>query len=493
MVNDNQVKRLFKLMSTENTVKMAALKTGMDEKTARKYLRCGKLPSEIETKHDWITRKNPFDLIWPDVKGKLNLNPGMDAKFLFEHYQRTYPGRYQDGQLRTFQRKIKQWRALEGPPKEVYFPQKHHPGELSQSDFTDMSSLGVTIQKKSFSHLAYHFVLTFSNWETATVCFSESFESLSEGLQHALWKLGGVTQSHRTDRLSAAVYNDLNSGEFTKRYEALLRHYGLKGQRTNAASPHENGDIEQRHYRFKRVVEQSLMLRGSRDFNNKKEYEYFLEKILDQLNAGRRMALKEEMKHLRPLPSQRIDSFKRLRLRVGPWSTIRVAHNTYSVDSRLIGENIDVRLYGEYLEVWYGQKKIDCLPRLRGEDGHHIEYRHIIDSLVRKPGAFANYRYRQDMFPTHRFRMAYDHLKQRLNGRGDKAYLALLHLAARQNESAVDQALNHLLDREQPIELIAVKKLVDNQMAIDCPKDVRIDQVELSSYDRLLNHAEVDG
>lgn len=491
MVTDNQVKELFKLMEKDKTTKLAAMKTGMDEKTARKYLRSGKLPSDSKPGHNWRTRKDPFETIWPEVELQMGINPGLEAKTLFEHFQRTYPGKFQNGQLRTFQRKVKRWKATDGPAKEVFFPQKHYPGELCQSDFTDMSSVGVTIQRRSYSHLIYHFALTYSNWETATICHSESFESLSEGLQKALWKLGGVPRAHRTDRLSAAVHRDLNPEEFTNRYQGLLNHYGLKGQKTRAASPHENGDIEQRHYRLKRAVDQSLMLRGSRDFDSRHDYECWLEKLIDQLNAGRREHLEEEKKHLQHLPARRIDSFKRLKVRVGSWSTIRVAHNTYSVDSRLIGEHVDVRLYGEYLEIWYGQKHIERLPRLRGEDGHYINYRHIIDSLVRKPGAFSNYRYRQEMFPTHRFRMAYDHLKHHLNGRSDKAYLQILHLAALENETAVDHALGYLLDQGIPIEPETVKKLVREETKLACPKDVNIAAVELSTYDRLLNHAEV--
>ena len=492
MVKNNQIKELFKLMKKDGmTTKMAAMKTGMDEKTARKYLRSGNMPSEIQPKRDWISRKDPFESIWPQVKMQLEINSGLEAKTLFEHFQRMYPGHFQDGQLRTFQRKIKQWRAIEGPAREVYFPQKHHPGRLSQSDFTDMSSLCITISRQSFTHLVYHFVLTYSNWETVNICHSESFESLSAGLQKALWMLGGVPQAHRTDRLSAAVHQDLNSEEFTRRYQALLDHYGLKGQKTQPASPHHNGDVEQRHYRFKRAVDQSLMLRGSRDFDTLEAYRFWLDKLIDQLNSGRRERFAQEVKKLRPLPDRKLDAFKRFKVRVGPWSTIRVAHNTYSVNSRLIGEMIDVRLYGDHLQIWYGQKQLDRLPRLRGEDSHHINYRHIIDSLVRKPGAFANFRYRQDMFPTHRFRMAYDHLKEHLNGRGDKAYLQILHLAARHNESAVDHVLNVLLEEGTRIDPAEVEKRVSRQLDPPCPRDITIAQVELRSYDRLLTHTEV--
>ena len=492
MVTDDQVRRLFKLMQSEKSFAVTAARAGMDEKTARKYRRLGQLPSEVRREHDWRTRKDPFAEVWDEVRGKLEVNPGLEAKTLFCDLQRRYVGRFQDGQLRTLQRKVKRWRATEGPPREVFFPQEHHPGVLCASDFTHMTSLCVTIRGQIFAHLIYHFVLTYSNWESGTVCLSESFESLSDGLQNALWELGGVPKAHRTDRLSTAVHRDINPEVFTERYGALLRYYGLNGERTQAASPHENGDVEQRHHRFKRALDQSLLLRGSRDFDSRGDYEAFLRRLSAQLNAGRQERLAEELKVLRRLPPRRLDSSKRLRVKVGPSSTIRVCHNTYSVHSRLIGERVEVRLYAERLEVWYAQKKVDTLPRLRGRRGHHIEYRHIIDYLVRKPGAFENYRYRQDLFPTHRFRVAYDQLTRRLNGRSSKEYLRILELAARENEAAVDEALGYLLDTERVISIGAVSKRLGSGEAIGAPRDVVIDEVELSAYDALLEGGRTD-
>jgi hypothetical protein len=481
----------MKLIESEKTFATAAAKAGMDEKTARKYRRLGKLPSEVKVEHSWRTREDPFVEVWEEVKEKLELNAGLEAKTLFEDLQRRYPGRFADGQLRTLQRRVKAWRALEGPAKEVFFPQVHKPGELCQSDFTYMKSVGVTIRGQPFEHLIYHFVLTYSNWETGTICFSESFESLSEGLQNALWELGGVPRAHRTDRLTTAVQKPAHPEEFTRRYTALLRHYGLEGAKTQAASPHEIGDVEQRHYRFKKALDQALMLRGSRDFASRDEYAAFVGKLFAQLNSGRKERLAGELKVLRRLPQRRLESCKRLRLRVGPSSTIRVNHNVYSVDSRLIGELVEVRLYVEHLEVWYAQRRVETIPRLRGEGKHKIQYRHIIDWLVRKPGAFENYRYRQDLFPTHRFRMAYDHLRQSQPARAVKQYLCILHLAARQSETAVDDALRTLIDQEHSITFEAIEAMVRSDEQMPSVTEVAIPKVDLGAYDALLDLREV--
>jgi hypothetical protein len=248
LVTDKQVRRLFALTKTEENQAIAAAKAGMDAKTARKYRRLGMLPSELPAGRRWRTRPDCFVEVWEEVRQLLEVNPGLEAKTVFEHLQRLYSGRFSDGQLRTLQRRIKVWRAMEGPAKEVFFAQRHPPGRLGASDFTHMEELEITIQGRSFPHLIYHFVLTYSNWETGTVCFSESFESLSEGLQNALWELGKVPSRHRTDRLSTAVNNMTSPAEFTDRYDALLRYYGLEGEKIQAGQGNENGDVEQRHY-----------------------------------------------------------------------------------------------------------------------------------------------------------------------------------------------------------------------------------------------------
>lgn len=489
MVKDQQVRRLIELTTSNKSVSTAATMAGMCEKTARRYLRVGKLPSECRVDHTWRTRVDPFEDVWDELKPKLELSPGLQGVTLFSDLKKRYPDRFSDGQLRTLQRKIKRWRATEGPSKEVFFAQEHHPGELGASDFCHMTQLGVTISGVPFCHLLYHFVLTYSNWESGSICFSESFESLSEGLQNALWTLGGVPKRHRTDSLTAAVTKPESPEQFTKAYQGLLRHYSLEGEKTNAGRPNENGDVEQRHHRTRQAVDQALMLRTSRDFDSRQEYEQFLWGVFRELNAGRQGRLDEEREVLSALPSYKLDSGTRVDVRVGPSSTIRVKHNTYSVPSRLIGEKVQVRLYAEHLEVWYAQRLLERMERLRGENRHKINYRHIIDWLVRKPGAFANFKYRDDMFPTSRFRMAYDALRESMPARAEREYLRILHLAARQSESGVDDALRLLLGSEEPLSAEKVESICSSGMRVPPVTDVMIRMVELSAYDELLEVA----
>jgi hypothetical protein len=490
MVSDQQVKRLWRLAGQKLSLEIASAKAGMDPKTARKYLQDRRLPSEMQQKHAWRTRPDPFADSWEEIRQLLAVEPGLQAKTLFEHLQQVHPGRFSDGQVRTLRRRISYWRATEGPPREVFFAQEHRPGELCQSDFTHCRELGVTINGQAFPHLIYHFVLTYSNWETGSICYSETFESLSEGLQNALWQLGGVPAEHRTDRMSAAVNNLSDAKEFTRAYEGLLRHYRIGGQKIQARQANENGDIEQRHYRFKEAADQALMMRGSRDFPEVVAYQVFLDKLFTRLNAGRRERYLDEVAQLRPLPAQRLDSVRRERVRVSPGSLVSVGRNLYSVHSRLIGETVEARVHPDTVEIWYGDRKVEALPRLRGRSKHRIDYRHIIDWLVRKPGAFENYRYRTDLFPTSWFRLAYDALREEQGPkRGSQEYLAILLLAARRGEDRVEGALRFLLGTQQTLNAEETARLTEDNAPAPVTT-IAIDPVSLTVFDDLLTMAD---
>ena len=491
MVTDQQVRRLRRLDLRGVPQGLAAAKAGLDEKTARKYRRLGRLPSEVRMEHDWQTRPDPFAEVWPELEQLLAVNPGLQAKTLLGHLQRQYPGRFSDGQVRTLQRRVKRWRALHGPAKEVFFSQVHEPGRLCASDFTDGRGLGVTIGGEAFPHLLYHFVLTYSNWETASLCFTESLESLSEGLQGALWELGGVPQAHRTDRLTAAVPPRSEGAVFQRHYQALLDHYGLRGQAIRARQAHENGDAEQSHNGLKRGLDQALLLRGSRDFGSREEYWGFVRGLLGQLNAGRQARLAEELAVLRALPSRRLEACRRVRVKVGVGSTLQVLSNTYSVASRLVGEWVDARVYAERVEVWYAQRRVEEMPRLHGRGQHRVSYRHVIDWLVRKPGAFADYRYREDLFPSSVFRRAYDELLARQPSRASKEYLGILYLAARRTESGVESALVRLLGAGVAVSVAAVEAELGKDDKLVSQVEVWVAPADLAQYDALLMAEEV--
>jgi len=486
MVTDKQAKKIIKLRRKGMSQMSIADKCNLDVKTVRKYLNSDKLPSQMKKRHDWNTHADAFCDEWPYVCELLKNNPGLQAKTVFEHLQTQYPGKYQDGKLRTLQRRIKRWRATEGPEKEIFFPQEHIPGKLCASDFTDMNDLGITIAGHPFKHKLYHFVLTYSNWEHGTVCFSENFESLRAGLQKALWGLGGVPIEHRTDRLSAAVNNLSNLEEFTAGYHELLNHYGMRGCMTQPASPHENGDVEQSHYRYKTAIDQALMLRGSRNFDTRESYERFIAMHFEKRNKNRLVRLNEELSKLRALPVRRIEDFTEEKVSVGHFSTIRIKKRTYSVHSRLRGETVTVRIYPDTLEVYYGQKRVETIKRLSGAKDHHIDYRHVISWLIRKPGAFEQYKYRDDMYPTVNFRIAYDVLKESMGRHAVGEYLKILKRAADEGQDTVEAALSSLLTEDKEISDEAVACMMKSEERREAYEIVADPEVNLTSYDDLL-------
>jgi hypothetical protein len=303
-VTDAQVRELRQYLNRKASLREAAMKAGMDRKTARKYRDRGQLPSESPTSHTWRTRTDPLTEVWPLLEEKLRNESTLQAKTLVEWLMREYPTQNWQRCKRTVERRVRRWKAEHGKAKEVFFSQVHEPGRLGASDFTHMDKLGVTIAGQPFAHMVYHFVLTYSNWEHATLCFSESFASLSEGFQSAAWALGGMPERHRTDRMRLAVHQDGNLEVYTSRYQALMRHYGVMAEATNPASGHENGDCEQSHRRFKESLEQELLLRGSRDFVSREEYWRFVVALVSRRNAGRSTRFFEESQHLRSLPER---------------------------------------------------------------------------------------------------------------------------------------------------------------------------------------------
>jgi transposase len=444
LVNEQQVRRLMKELHEGETLERSALKSGMSETTARRY-RKGAAPKGDRPRRTYRTRSDPFAEVWAEIEKMLEAAPGLEAKTIFERLCERPEARFTDGQLRTLQRKIRRWRAERGPEKEVMFPQEHRPGEYGQSDFTSMNDLKITIEGEAFEHLVYHFVLPYSRWETGMVCFSESFETLIGGFQRAVGELGRVPHKHRTDNLSAATH-DLKDGRraFNERYLGAMAHYGVEADRNTPGRAHENGSVEQAHHRFKSAVEQALLVRGRRDFAERASYEAFLREIFAARNK-RRTALGDDLRGMKELPPMRIEDFRRERVKVTRFATIRAAENTYSVSSRLIGEEVELRLYAETIEVWHGERLMATMERQRGRGNVAIDYRHVIWSLVRKPGAFARYRYREALFPTLTFRRAYDTLGERLGSRADLEYVRILHLAASTSEAAVEAALEELL------------------------------------------------
>ena len=490
MVTDQQVVVLRQKLMEGKTQQAAAASAAMSERSARKW-QSGAFPSESKkARRRWRSRPDPFAEVWEsDVVPLLRTDPEgeLSATTILEWLDERHPGRFGRSQLRTLQRRMRDHRALHGPDREVYFQQDHPSGREAQVDFTHCSGLGVTIGGESFRHLLFHLVLSHSGWSYAEVCFGETFAALVKGLQGALWELGGVPRVVRTDNLSAATHDLRNSRgrAVNARYEAVLTHYGVEATRTNPRSSHENGVVEQGHRRLKNAIAQALILRGSRDFESGDEYRQFVRGVVDRRNRLVDSKLKAERRDLRPLPPAPVPEYANYRCRVRRWSTIRVANRTYPVPSRLIGMEVDVRVYADRIEVYYKGHPVGSMERIHGAGEARIDYRHIIGSLVRKPGAFARYRFREQMFPSQTFRLAYDALCGWRGGRADVEYVRILHLAATTMESRVDEVLRRLLESGLSFGYAKVRRL--SAPAPPTVPELKLPgTVDLGLYDRLL-------
>jgi hypothetical protein len=483
-------------MSKHGHIGQAALKAGMDRKTARKYVAGGKLPSETATTRDWRTRPDPFEEHWPEVEQRLRLTPELEAKTLFELLQAQHPERYADGQLRTLQRRVRWWRAAHGPEQEIMLAQQHRAGEAAQTDFTSTAELAVTIAGQVFVHLLCVFVLPYSNWHWVTVCLSESIAAMRKGVQRALFQLGRAPRYHQTDNSTAATHR-IPDGQaacfedgkrpFNAGYVALMQHFGMTPRTTAIGAKEQNGDVESANGAFKRRLEQALLVRGSRDFESVEAWQALIDRVARKANANRGRRVEDDLAAMRELHVAKLPEYVEEEVRVSEWSTVRVKHCAYSVPSRLMGKWVRVRIFEDRIEVRFADEVQLACERLIGRNLRRIDYRHVIWSLIRKPGAFARYVYREEMFPSSVFRVAHDAIQARRPGtQGDLEYLRILHLAASTMEADVAVALSLLQMAGTTITAQAVKEMIAAAPAsIDVPQ-LAPSVVILAAYDALL-------
>lgn len=452
MINQQQLTRLVTEFKREGNLTMSAMKAGMDPKTARKYVRSGAVVLAARGPRTWRTRTDPLGAAWARAEVYLRAAPELEARALFEHLLETAGEAIAAGQLRTFQRRVRQWRLEHGPDPEVIFAQEHRPGEVMQVDWTHAKELGVTIAGKPLDHLLCHAVLPYSNWQWATRCQSESLLSVRQGLQAALHRLGKVPAQLQIDNSSAATHQISLGGkrEFNAEFLSLVAHYGLVPRTIGIGCPNQNGDVESHNGHLKQRLWQHLLLRGSRDFASEGDYDRFVEEVLLRANQGRWAKVAEELAVMKELPPTRLCEYDEVDCRVSSHSTIRVKQVTYSVPARFIGRRLRVRVSEQQVVVYHGPEQVAELPRSRDRQAV-IDYRHIIQALLRKPGAFARYRHREELFPDATYRAAHDKLVRDHGQRpGELEYLRLLKLTAELGISAVAGRLGELVGGAVP-------------------------------------------
>jgi hypothetical protein len=472
----------------------AAAMAGFSPSTGGRIEADPRLPSERATPRG-RRRPDPLAAVWDsEVVPLLEAAPGLRPVTLLAELRRRHPD-LPLGIRRTLERRLRHWQALHGPAREVIFRQDHPPGRQGLSDFTEANSLGVTVAGLPLEHRLYHFRLAFSGWQHVRVVLGgESFTALDEGLQDALWALGGAPQEHRSDSLSAAFRNLTRdaSEDQTRRYQALCAHYGMRPTRNTAGVAHENGAIEGPHRHLKDALNQALLLRGQRDFTDLAAWRGFVDTVVGRANAGRRRLLEAERPHLVPLPPQRAGAAEEALVTVTRSSGFSLRHVFYSVPSNLIGHRLRVRLHDDRLECFLGTSPVLTLPRGRAPDGgrgrraHVIDYRHIIHSLRRKPGALLNLTYREQLFPRTAYRRAWDALLAALPAQAAcRAMVGLLALAHdRACEAELANALDTLLEAGELPDLARLRERFTP--APEAPPEVVVQLPDIATYDALL-------
>ena len=485
MISNEQYKILLQTMKHVKTINEAATISELHRNTASKYIKAGDLPSNLhKLRKDAALPCAIREEHWTELEAILKESPELEATAALEYLQEKYEGIYNGKELRSLQRKMKEWRVFEGQSKEVMFSQIYRPGERSQSDFIHMDYLKVSIRGQQYDHLLFHFMLPYSCWEYAMHCKGgESFSNLVEGYENALWLLGGVTQKHRTDNLAAAITVTKEGKYFTDSWQKVMRHYNVEPTVNNAGKSNENGKVERSNGLFKRSLENHLYLRKSRDFDSDSEYRKFIETIVSKRNKQRDIQFSEERQVLQALPSDRWYSAIKLPVKVHTDSTIRIEGAVYSVPSRTIGTTLFAYTYPDRIDLYYGNRIVEKIARHSAKE-ININFMHVIESLRRKPGAFEDYKYKEYMFPTTAFRKSYDKLKQVYSGNKlSKNYIDLLHLAKIFDLNSVSGSLNTLLESGTIPTTDRVRQLVEPKMPIPEPYIV---QPNLFEYDELL-------
>lgn len=492
-INSEQVEVYMTARKEGKPQVTAAAKAGMSERSGRRVEKDELQPCN-KRKRYWRTKTDPFAEVWEsEMVPLLTKSPKLTPMTLFEKLQVDHPSEYPDSKLRTFQRRVSEWKALYGPEKEVMFRQEQLVGRMGLSDFTKLKKVSITIQSQPFTHILYHFRLAFSGWCSVKVIYGgESYAALAEGLQDALWRLGGVPREHRSDSLSAAYRNLTEDAaeDITRRYQQLCLHYGMEATRNNRGEGHENGAIESPHGHLKKRVHQALLLRDSCDFDSVSAYEDFLGDIVRNINARKKDKVEEERQHLNPLPLQRTADYTEQVVHVSTSSTIQVKRVLYTVPSRLVGESLRVHIYDNRLDIYLGSTYTVTLPRVFSSDHNHrarqVDYRHVIASLERKPQAFRYSQIRDDLLPNEVYKAVWVWLDKEIEPRkACKTMVGILALAHRANcENQNGDYLQAMMIRQTIPSLLDLQRKFDKEQK-NIP-DVSVKQPPAASYNVLL-------
>lgn len=488
----------------------AAAQAGLSERTGRRMEGPDWRPIGQRPPRDYATRTDPFAAVWAsEIVPLLESAPGLQAQTILDDLQRRHPGEYPSSQLRTLQRRVRRWRATQGPDQPICFPQQARAGQQALCDFTDMNRLGITIAGSPFAHRLFHVRLRFSGMAYVEVVQGgESFTALASGLRHAFEQFGGVPDTLRTDSLSAAYRTGKREGdaagavtELTQGFAEFCAAYGIQATRNNPGISHENGGIESPHGHLKNRIDQELLLRDSRDFADVAQYQSWLHALVGRENGRRHAVIVQEQKTLKPLPKQAPAYWSLRTSRVSSNSTIDVARCTYTVPSRLKGHQLSIHLFDDHLEAYLGTDCVFQAPRQRPASPNArtwcVDYRHVIGCLRTKPGAFRQLAYRDALHPRPIFAQTWERLDAHTKPPelAVKTYLEILYLAAQHGEEPVAAYLCEIAETAdepclQDLQARLHRRCAERTAQALLATTVDIRPHALSAYDQLLTASE---
>lgn len=497
-ITQSEVELYMKYRNKGLTQEVAAKKLAISVRSGRTIEKGQHHTSRPPKRRAYKTRTSPIDEVWKnELEPMLHQKPDLQPKTLFLHLQKTCRDKtgkplYGPSIERTLQRRVAHWKALHGPDKAVTFSQVHYPAVQGLSDFTTLTAVVISIRGVPFNHIFYHFRLVYSKWSYLKVIQGgESLQALSEGLQEALYKLEGAPLYHRTDSLSAAFKNGSKDAQddLTTGYKALCQHYNMTPTRNNRGKANENGSVESSHGHIKHRMTQELLLRGSTDFDSIAAYEAWVQRIVDDNNARLSHRFREEKALLQSLPRHKTVDYEVRSVKITHQSMMTIRGMRYSLPSRLSGYTLTVHIYQQRLEVYLGSHYIlqltRCYEKQHGSR-YVIDYRHVIGSLIKKPGAFRQCCYRDELLPSETYRTIWQHIDTtETHAVAPKLMLRLLKLAADHRcEVALGEHVMELIREKRTLKIELIESLF-NQTNPALP-DTPCKQHALSDYDHCL-------
>ena len=473
MISMTDYSSIISLRNKGKTQAQIASQVGCSVSTVGRYLRDGKVP--VYKRSNKSNRKDPLDGYYDIIKEKLQLEGNILLDDLFEYIQM----KGYTGSARTLRRKTKKLRDYY-KSKEVFFQREVSPNEIMEGDFTEYYVEIAGVKRKTYIWVTS---LPYSNRIHATPFYNCTFECFAEGSMKAFENFSGTAKTYRLDNMSPVVKKVLKGKdrEITQKFASFKDHYGLTPDFCSPGRGNEKGNVESNNKHLKRKITSRINLYNKK-FETLEQFQEFLWKLCDELNRRDKVVSKFSIEKLNPLPVAPFRAFRSIVVSISKYSLFSLDNtgHMYSVPSNLIGLYLEVRVYTNKIQVIHEQEKVCEHKRLYGPKGiASIQLEHIIDGLIKKPGAIKDWKYRDLLFEKEAWKRFYERLIK--SGGRDKDYLKCLKLVSTHGRELVTTAMELALE-EDVVNLSFLEELLEGKESLDLsPLNINLD-----SYDHFL-------